>query len=91
MNPLKKIILTIKQIDSTVLLFGGIGIIFIILGGLLLNQSSPNYQIGYPTTAIGFAFFVFAVSTDNAIKSAKKTDQILMKLEKMHEEIKKKN
>jgi hypothetical protein len=91
MNPVKKKILAIKQTDSIVLFYGGIGVLFIFLGGSLLNMSPPNLQIGYPTTAIGFGFFVFAFSTDNAIKSAKKTDQILAKLEEIHEEIKKKN
>jgi hypothetical protein len=53
-------------------------------------MSPPNYQVGYSTTAIGFAFFVFAISTDNAKKSAKKTDQILAKLDEIHEELRKK-
>lgn len=88
---MNKIIPAIKQTDSIVLFYGGVGVLFIILGGLLINQSPPNLQVGYPTTAIGFAFFVFAFSTDNSKKSAKKTDQILAKLEEIHEEIKKEN
>jgi len=91
MEALKKVILTIKQTSGIVLFFGGGGILFIILGGLILNMNPPNFQIGYPTTAIGFAFFVFAVSTDNAHKSAKKSDQILEKLDAIYEELKKRN
>lgn len=91
MEALKKVILTFKQTGGIVLIFGGIGILFIVLGGLLLNMNPPNFQIGYPTTAIGFAFFVFSVSTDNANKSARKSDQISEKLDAIHEELKKRN
>jgi hypothetical protein len=91
MEALKKGNPAIKQTGGIVLIFGGIGILFIVLGGLLLNMNPPNFQIGYPTTAIGFAFFVFAVSTDNANKSAKKSDQILEKLEAIDEELKKRD
>ena len=61
-----------------------------IFGGILLNQIPPNLPVGYPTTYIGFAFFVFGISTNNAIKSAKKTNLISAKLEEIHEEITKK-
>lgn len=91
MEALKKANLAIKQTSSIVFIFGGSGILFIILGGLLLNMNPPNFQIGYPTTAIGFAFFVFAISTDNAHKSAKNSDQILEKIDSIHEELKKRN
>jgi len=37
MNTLKKKILAIKQFDTIVLLFGGIGIVLIVLGGILIN------------------------------------------------------
>ncbi|MGA2120933.1 MAG: hypothetical protein ABSG49_02680 [Methanoregula sp.] len=88
---LKKAILSIKPTEGNVLIYGGIGILFIFLGGMLLSMNPPNFQVGYPTIAIGFAFFVFAVSIDNSKKSAKKSDQILAKLDEIHEEIKKKN
>lgn len=54
-------------------------------------MNPPNLQVGYPTLAAGLACFIFAVSLDNAKKSEKKTDEILAKLEEIHEEIKKKN
>jgi uncharacterized membrane protein len=90
MEPIKKVIRAIKDTDTQVLFYGGMGIVLIIIGSLILNMSPPNYQVGYSTTAIGFAFFVFAISTDNAKKSAKKTDQILAKLDEIHEELRKK-
>ena len=85
-----KIIRAIKNTDSTVLVYGSFSILLIIIGGLLLNMNPPNFQIGYPTTAIGFALFVFAVSINNAIKSAKKSDIIIEKLDAIQEELKKK-
>lgn len=91
MEPLKKISLAIKNTDSRVLINGCAGVFLIVIGGLLLNMNPPNLPVGYPTTAIGFAFFVFAVSTNNAINSAKKSDQILAKLEEIQEELKKRN
>lgn len=89
MEALKQLIHDVKQIDGTVLLFGGLGLILMILGGMLLNMNTPNLQVGYPTTAIGFAFFVFSTSINNSINSAKKTDQILEKLNNLQEEMKK--
>ncbi|PKL65704.1 MAG: hypothetical protein CVV32_00425 [Methanomicrobiales archaeon HGW-Methanomicrobiales-3] len=91
METFNRIILSITQIDGIVWLFGGIGVIFIFLGGILVNINPPNYQIGYPTTAIGFACFVFAVSIGNSKKSEKKMDQILDKLKEIQEELKNNN
>lgn len=91
MESLKKKICTINQIEIIVLLYICAGCIFIFLGGLLVNTNPPNLQWGFPLLGIGFAFFVFAVSTDNAIKSEKRTNQILEKLNDIQEELKKKN
>ena len=91
METIKRIIHTIKETDVNVWLFGGLSIIFILIGNIHLNQNPPNFQIGYPTTAMGFAFFVFAVSIDNSKKSAKKMNQILEKLNDIQGELKKNN
>ena len=91
MEQLKKMTLSIKQIEANVLVYGFIGILLIILGGQLLNMSPPNFQVGYPTLAIGFACFVFAVAINNSNESTKKTNQILTKLDELHEELKKRN
>jgi len=84
---LEKVIFAIKQIDSVVLFYGGMGILLIIVGASVLGMNPPNLQVGYPTIAVGFAFFVFAYSQDNSIKSAKKSNQILAKLDEIHKDL----
>jgi hypothetical protein len=91
MASFEKIKKCIKQTNSSVLVFGCVGIFFIFIGGFILGANPPNLQVGYPTTSIGLACFIFAISIDNAIKSAKKTDQILVKLDEIHKELIKKN
>lgn len=87
----KHLVDTIRETDANVWLYLLLSIIFIGVGNLCLNQTPSNYQIGFPTTAMGFAFFVFAFSIDNSKKSAKKMDQILEKLNDIQEDLKKKN
>ena len=67
------------------------GILFIWLGGLLLNSNPPNAQTaGFPLIVIGFAFFVFSQNSYNALKSEKKNDEIMKKLESIRNELKRK-
>jgi len=90
METQNRIIQSLRETSSTVLWFGAFGVILIFIGGLLLNQNPPSLQIGYPTIAMGFGFFVFAVSMDNSNRSAIKMNQILEKLNDIQEDLKKK-
>jgi hypothetical protein len=90
METLNRIIQSLRETGSTVLLLGAFGIALIFIGDILINQNPPSYQIGFPTTAMGFGLFVFAVSIDNSKRSEKKMNQILEKLNAVQEELKKK-
>jgi hypothetical protein len=91
METLNRIIHLLRETGSTVLFLGGMGVLLIFIGDILINQNPPSFQIGYPTTAMGFGLFVFAVSIDNSKRSAKKMNQILEKLNDIQEELKNKN
>jgi len=90
MEALNQIIQSLRETGSTVLLLGAFGIILLCIGDILINQNPPSFQIGFPTTAMGFGLFVFAVSIDNSKRSAKKMNQILEKLNDIQEDLKKK-
>jgi hypothetical protein len=90
MEALNRINHLLRETSSTVLFFGACGIFLIYIGDILLNQNPPSLQIGFPTAAMGFGFFVFAISIDNSKRSAKKMNQILEKLNDIQEELKKK-
>jgi len=90
MNILDNLKLEIKETSAVVLIYWCMCLIFVFMGWLLFNLNPPNYQIGLPMTALGFAFFVFGTSVNISNKSAKKTDLILKKLEDIHEELRKK-
>jgi hypothetical protein len=89
MKSLKEFILDIKKIDSNILIYGGFGVILVFLGGQLINMNPPNFQVGYPTLAIGFAFFVFSTTLNNSKKTSQKMDQIMTKLNEIQEDLKK--
>jgi len=91
MKKWNKLVLNVKQIGDTVLFMGASGFVLMYLGGLLINQNPPSYQIGYPTLAIGFGLVVFSFSIYYTKESAKKTDLILAKLDQIQDELKKKN
>ena len=74
-------------IDALVFFYGGFAILNIILGSMLLNMKTPNLQVGYPTMAIGFAFFVFAFNHHSSIVSAMKTEEILKRLIEIQEKL----
>jgi len=90
MDVLKELRLEINETSGIVFLYWFTSLIFLVVGWLLLNLTPPNYQIGFPFTALGFAFFVFGTSINNSNKSAKKIDLILKKLDNIHNEMRKK-
>ncbi|MGP8254549.1 MAG: hypothetical protein ACLQMU_02545 [Methanoregula sp.] len=74
--------------DPLVLFFIGFGIFLIIAGGIALNPTHPNNQIGYPLVAIGFALTAFGLNRFSSIESGLQLMKILTKIQSDIEEIK---
>lgn len=89
MDILNRIIFEIKKTDSIVMLYWIMSLLFVIPGWGLLISNPPNFQVGFPMAAIGFAFFVFGTNKHNSLKAEKKFDSISEKIDAIHEQLKK--
>jgi hypothetical protein len=81
-------ILQENGIDAMVIEYWILSVIFIFIGGTLINANPPNFQVGYPMIAVGFAFFVFGSSHSASNISIQKTNEIIKKLDEIQEHLK---
>lgn len=97
MDILNRIIFEIKKTDNMVMLYWGMSLLFVISGWGLLISNPPNFQVGFPMAAIGFAFFVFGTNRHNSLKAVneiasinKKINLIIKKVDDIPEQLEKK-
>jgi len=74
--------------NPQIIFFIVFGIFLLIAGGTALNSIKPNYQIGYPLVALGFALAAYGLNRFSSISSGIQLMKILTKIQTDIEEIK---
>jgi len=74
-------LLDINETKNIVKLYWIMSLLFVIPGWGLIILNPPNFQVGFPMAAIGFAFFVFGTNKHNSFKAEEKIDSINKKID----------
>lgn len=71
------------KINPVVTLWWGAGLIFIFTSYFFLSRVPPDYPVGFPLFAMGFAFFTFGSNRFSTAQSRSKFNEISEKLQKL--------
>jgi hypothetical protein len=73
------------RINPMVPFWWSTGLIFIFVSYFFLSRVPPNFPVGFPLFAMGFAFFTFGSNRFSVAQSRGKYNEINEKLKKLEE------